>query len=181
MIKRVISGGQIGADQAGLAAAHMCGIEVGGCVPKGYLTQKFYLPGKHPLERLFQKTELEILRDIFQLKEHTSSKYPPRTFQNVRDADGTLRLAKDFHSPGERCTKKAIDAYHKPYFDISRESLDDWSILTRVAKEFIQWVPDNNIQVLNVAGNSDKTSPGLFEAFYPLLLVLLKEVKSEPN
>lgn len=36
MIKKVISGGQTGADQAGLLAARVCGVDVGGTAPKGY-------------------------------------------------------------------------------------------------------------------------------------------------
>ncbi|HJT77421.1 MAG TPA: putative molybdenum carrier protein, partial [Gemmataceae bacterium] len=38
MLERVISGGQTGADQAGLAAAKACGIPTGGWMPKGFLT-----------------------------------------------------------------------------------------------------------------------------------------------
>ena len=39
MIERVISGGQTGADQAGLAVAKRLGIPTGGCMPKGWLTE----------------------------------------------------------------------------------------------------------------------------------------------
>ena len=39
-IKKVISGGQTGADRAGLEAAKKAGIETGGYCPKDYLTEK---------------------------------------------------------------------------------------------------------------------------------------------
>ena len=39
MIKRIISGGQTGADQAGLSVAKRLGIPTGGFVPKGFLTE----------------------------------------------------------------------------------------------------------------------------------------------
>ncbi|MFZ8324119.1 YpsA SLOG family protein, partial [Staphylococcus aureus] len=37
-LKKVISGGQTGADQAGLRAGKAAGLETGGMVPKGCLT-----------------------------------------------------------------------------------------------------------------------------------------------
>jgi Circularly permutated YpsA SLOG family len=39
MVERVISGGQTGADQAGLAAAKLLGIPTGGCMRRGWLTE----------------------------------------------------------------------------------------------------------------------------------------------
>jgi Circularly permutated YpsA SLOG family len=39
MIELVISGGQTGADQAGLRAARASGIRCGGMAPKGWLTE----------------------------------------------------------------------------------------------------------------------------------------------
>lgn len=38
MLLKVISGGQLGADQAGLAAAKAVGIRTGGFAPKNYKT-----------------------------------------------------------------------------------------------------------------------------------------------
>ena len=39
MVRKIISGGQTGADQAGLAVAKRLGIPTGGFVPKGFLTE----------------------------------------------------------------------------------------------------------------------------------------------
>ena len=39
MIKKIISGGQSGADLAGLKAAIKLGIETGGFIPKNYRTE----------------------------------------------------------------------------------------------------------------------------------------------
>ncbi len=134
MIEKVISGGQVGADLGGLAAAHSLSIQTGGWVPKGFKTKY----GARP--------ELSKLGLI----EHTSDQYAPRTFANVKDSDGTIRLAYDFNSRGELLTLKAIDSYKKPHFDID---LND--------KEFVffvtDWIKDNNIKILNIAGNAGST------------------------
>ena len=89
-LRKIISGGQTGADRAGLAAAALLGLETGGTAPQGY--------------RTMEGSDFD-LRDTFGLKEHWSSAYPPRTECNVKDSDGTIRIARDFDSAGERLTK----------------------------------------------------------------------------
>ena len=49
MIRKIISGGQTGADQAALDAAIKLGIAHGGWIPKGRLTEKGTLPNKYQL------------------------------------------------------------------------------------------------------------------------------------
>lgn len=142
MIEKVISGGQSGADVAALRATKKCGIPTGGTMPKGWLTELGPMPE---------------WAEEFNLVEHKSNKYQPRTFQNVKDSDGTLRFAGKFNSAGERCTLKAITQYNKPYFDI-----DIYDPPTK--GEVVQWIKDNNIEIINVAGNRESTVPGI-EAF----------------
>src|SRR6266404_7775537 len=103
MIEKVISGGQIGADIAGLKAAHLLGIPTGGTAPKGFKTQLGFNPE---------------LGWNYGLVEHDSPLYPPRTEQNVINSDGTIRLAQNFSSPGERCTLKFLTKHNKPHLDI---------------------------------------------------------------
>jgi len=134
ILKKVISGGQRGADQGGLAAAKDMGLLTGGWVPYGWVTQNGPMP---------QLAKLGCV-------EHKSPKYPPRTYANVKEADGTIRLANDFNSYGERCTLKAIGYYEKPYFDID---LADPPFIFDVT----DWIDKHNIHVLNVAGNAGKT------------------------
>jgi len=115
-------------------AARDCGLSTGGTAPKGYLTLNGPLPSLSKLG----------------LVEHKSPKYPPRTYTNIKESDGTIRLAYNFNSPGERCTLKAIQFYKKPYFDVD---LSDPAFIFDVTK----WIDDNQIKVLNVAGNAGKT------------------------
>lgn len=100
-VSRVISGGQIGADLAGLHAAEALDIETGGTATKGFRQKNGCAPW---LRR-------------YGLVEHESPQYPPRTECNVLDSDATIRLALDFDSPGELCTLRYIKHYDKPHFD----------------------------------------------------------------
>lgn len=138
MINKVISGGQTGADIGGLQAAIAFGIETGGWIPQGFLTENGPTP--------------ELAK--FGLVETKSESWAPRTYANASDADGTIRFAKNFDSRGEICTLKAIKAKDKPYIDVN--SNHPISI-----EEVVKWIKENNIQVLNVAGNRESVAPGI--------------------
>ena len=148
-LRKVISGAQTGADIAGLEVAKKFGLETGGSMPFGYKT----LDGP--------KTEY---REMYGVEMHQSSSYVPRTRHNVKDSDGTIRLASNFDSRGEVCTLRAIQDYKKPHFDVDLSRLSD---LTGVAsptdligQQVVEWLDEHDIEVLNVAGNAEQTSPG---------------------
>lgn len=140
-IRMVISGAQTGADIAGLEVAKKFGLETGGTIPFGYKT----LDGP--------KTEY---RELYGVEMHHSSSYVPRTRLNVKNSDGTIRLASNFDSKGEICTLKAIKDYDKPYFDV--ELTDPCNV-----GHVLEWMEEHDIKVLNVAGNAEQTSPGTHE------------------
>ena len=167
-VQKIISGGQTGADRAGLYVAKRFDLVTGGQIPKGFKTLK----GSEPW-----------LGTEYGLVESTSDNYVPRTFWNVQNSNGTVRFAADFKSRGEICTKKAIDKYDKPYFDVD---LTD----PRKVDDFVAWLRAANIITLNVAGNAEETFPGCFkktvdyltEAFfvmgYPMVLRPEEVIKS---
>ena len=136
---RVISGGQSGADLSALETAKRFGIPTGGTMPKGFKT----LSGSCPH-----------YAELYGIQEHASADYAPRTYQNVRDSDGTIRFAFNFASAGELCTLKAINQYKKPYIDVDFNNPISYD-------DVVQWIKENNIQVLNVAGNSERTKLGM--------------------
>jgi hypothetical protein len=142
MFKKVISGGQTGADRGGLIAAKQFGIPTGGWIPKGCLTENGFEPQ---------------LREEFGLKETLEVTYPPRTYANARDSDGTIRFASDWESKGERCTLNGIVKFDKPYVDIDFPN-DNWKM---DIIEVVDWIKNNHIEILNVAGNREKTAPGI--------------------
>ncbi len=155
MIKKVVSGGQTGADIAGLIAAKQLGIPTGGTIPKGFRT----LAGPRPE-----------YKELYGLTEHASWAYPPRTECNVRDSDGTICFATVWNSPGEILTKKLIDKHKKPHFKV--DPANPPSI-----RETKLWIMQNDIQILNVAGNSERTSPGIQERVRDYLFNVLSETE----
>jgi hypothetical protein len=156
-IIKVVSGGQTGADRAGLVAAKECGVETGGYAPNGYRTQT----GSD-----------YTLRDEFGLLEHKSPEYPPRTEANVRSADVTLIFGNE-NSPGCSLTKKYCRKWNKPYFVVNNMTTEALSEIENKLRQ--QDVFDITI---NVAGNREVKNPGIFEltrSFMTLLITNFNE------
>lgn len=129
-LRKVISGGQTGADRTGLECAKALGLETGGTAPKGWRTDE----GPDPS-----------LKD-FGLIESSSANYPPRTEQNVKDADITVWFGKTT-SPGYWCTKRFAKEHGKPM-------IDNPVSLINIA---------DTCEVINVAGNRRRVNPGVVE------------------
>ena len=98
MVERVISGGQTGADEAGLAVAKELGIPTGGYIPKGWLTET----GPRP--------DLAI---AYGMTEAATADYPERTRLNVLSSDGTVVFG-DSRSCGSWLTAKLCQRERKP-------------------------------------------------------------------
>ena len=157
MIEYIISGGQTGADVAGLDAALENKISIGGWACKGYLQKD----GPNP----------ELLRDKYGLKEHKGG-YKDRTWENVKVSHGTIRCCVDFFSPGEICTMNAIKKFNKPWFDVYLPN-------PASHKDMLIWVLRYNIKVLNVAGNTQGTKDyDIYTRTYHYINRFLKYVKS---
>lgn len=155
MLRKIISGGQTGADVGGLRAAKKLGIETGGMIPRGF--------------RTFAGCRPEYAK-LYGLEETSSSEYPPRTIANVRSSDGTIRFAANFQSAGELCTLKAIRKCKKPYFDVDIMKAPPVSDVSK-------WITENNIQTLNIAGNREETCEGIesfVESYLCEVIVLLR-------
>lgn len=140
MLDKVISGGQIGADIAGLSAAKRLGIATGGTAPKGWMTLK------GPQEQALR---------FYGLVECSEKGYPARTMRNVRNSDATIRIALDFNTPGEACTLRYITKYKKPYFDVRLDPIgyEDYQF-TPLSQELAHWIISNGFNVINIAGNA---------------------------
>jgi hypothetical protein len=156
MLSKVISGGQTGADIGGVRAAHCRGVETGGNMTKGWKT----LDGPRP------EYGVE-----YGMVEMDTADYPTRTRANVKEACGTIRFATDFFSPGEICTKKAIDYYHRPYFDVLADE-NAWDLLP----EAVGWIKRNKIEILNVAGNTEQSAPGMERFVFHFMLAIFDEL-----
>ena len=132
-LKKIISGGQSGADQGALRAAQYLKIPTGGWMPKGWKTEN----GPRPqFERLFN------------MREHELPGYGPRTLQNVMDADFTVVFGH--HSSGSDLTIECCLAHDKPYK------------VNPTARELADLVLEFNIEILNAAGNRESRNPGIY-------------------
>ena len=130
MIRKIISGGQTGADQGALDTAIKLDIPHGGWVPKGRINEAGVIPAK------------------YKLKEMPTASYPKRTEKNVLDSDGTLILSHDKLSGGSALTLKFANQHGRPclYLDLSK------TIAFSAAQKISAWCEENSIEVLNVAG-----------------------------
>ena len=168
---RIHSGGQTGADLAGLWVGKKMGLLTGGLAPQDYKT----LIGNKPQ-----------LKELFGLK--AAGDYRTRTIQNVRDCDVTLIFAKNMSSPGTVLTKNSCMKLTKQSFSIpdnrhDGETLEQYwgsynvdptadrfvifnnalSYLLKKAERQKQSGIDDYF-IINVAGNATKrTIPDIFD------------------
>lgn len=162
MIIKILSGAQNGADLGGLEAAKEVGFPTGGIMPKGFYNHD----GNHPE-----------WAELYGVTEHSSPKYPPRTFENVKNSDATLRFAVDFSTAGERCTLKAIQQYDKPYLDIKITRDEVFEPTDKSVRFVVDWICLNNIKILNIAGNSNKTYDMMQVKVKNFLIEVFKKLK----
>lgn len=150
LVDEIRSGGQTGADMAGLIAAQSLGIKTGGVAPLGFRTEN----GSNPE-----------LGSIYGLIEHESDKYPPRTMQNVDDSDGTIAFLLR-NSVG---TKYTIGYCHTHEWTFRSTSKDDGyrpvlvikKITDKTTENIQQFLLVNNIKILNIAGNRESGYRGI--------------------
>jgi hypothetical protein len=150
-LKRIVSGGQTGVDRAALDTAIELGLEVGGWCPKGRLAQD------GPIS------------DFYPLKETPSSKYAERTEWNVRDSDATLILHFGSLYGGTALTVNLARRYDRPFFLVDLSEC--YSVL---AVE--QWIEDQGIVTLNLAGPREETQPGIYARAHQFMLELLGDL-----
>jgi hypothetical protein len=140
-IKKIVSGGQTGADQGALDAAIKYGFPHGGWVPKGRLTESGPLPEK------------------YKLKEMPTASYPKRTEQNAKDSDGTVIISRGKLTGGSKATMKFAKKIRKPWFHIDLNE----AYVYLVASDIYRWTLENNIRTLNVAGPRASKDPKVNE------------------
>jgi hypothetical protein len=152
MLKKIISGGQTGADWAGLEAAKALGIPTGGTAPKGYRTEHGPAPA---------------LGTVFGLIESHSTNYLHRTAENIRNSDATVIFGITT-SPGSRQTIAIAASQNKPL------------IINPSAAELREFIINHEVKVLNVAGNRASVNPKVTALTYNTLIAALKENPDVP-
>jgi len=135
-IEKIVSGGQTGVDRGALDAALYLGVPCGGWCPKGRRAEDGPIPLEYPL------------------LETESASYPERTERNVVESDATLILSIDQPTGGTKLTVDLAKKHAKPYLALELQS-------ELAMDEACQWVAEQEIAVLNVAGPRESGCPGI--------------------
>lgn len=141
MIKKIISGGQIGADQAALDVAIKMGISHGGWIQKG------------------RKTERGILPEKYQLKEMPVAGFKERIEQNIIDSDGTVIISHGNLTGGSDYGQEMAKKHNRPCLHIDLNEMP----LSIAPSVINTWIIENNIEVLNVTGSRTSEDPKIYK------------------
>ena len=149
MLRKIISGGQTGADRAGLDFAIEAGLEHGGYVPRG------------------RKAEDGRIDDRYNLVELSTSSYPARTGKNIQESDGTVIFSLErLLNGGTRLIWEHANKLGKPVlhiYDTRKERILNPDSLRLEIQALTDLLCSNKIEVLNVAGPRESKEPGVYE------------------
>ena len=154
MITKIISGGQTGADRAALDSAIKHGIPHGGWIPKGRLAEDSSLSVK------------------YKLKEMPTSSYPAQTEQNVIDSDGTLIISRGKRGGGADLTQKLAIKHGRPWLHIDLNQKKDH---TDAAAKIKEWIVQEEIEVIHVAGPRASKDPHIYNKVMEILELVYPE------
>ena len=152
-VRKIISGGQTGAERAALEAARACGIELGGWVSRRRRAED----GKVPAE-------------YTELVETTSYNPAERTRRNVADADGTLIVSHGPLRGGFALARGVAAEASKPCLWLDMSLLGPDGALEQLSA----WLAEHRIEVLNVAGPRASEDENVHYVVFALLSALLR-------
>ena len=154
LFQKIISGGQTGVDQAALDVAINLGIDCGGWCPPGRLCENGCIPSAYSLQETpSEKSDAApgVNRSL-------------RTEWNVRDADAVLVLLPNNlkTDKGSEWTIQCAGNYGKPILIID-------PFAAKASTEIKLWLESISTRVLNIAGPSEGSCPGISEQTKNLL------------
>ena len=136
MLRKVLTGGQTGVEQAAWAAARRAGIATGGYMPARFATEDGPAP------------RLGLLYGAIEFPFDDAR----RARANARHADGVLWLG-DPTSPEARLPLAACGAEGKPFLAVQPDA--------RPPADVVAWLRVFEVEVLMIAGDPASRSPGL--------------------
>lgn len=148
-VRRIISGGQTGADRGALDAAIQLGVEHGGYCPAGRRAEDGRIPER------------------FRLVETESSDYAVRTEKNVLSADGTLLITRGAPTGGSALTAALARKHDRALLHLDLGSEREPVPIIR------EWIAARRIGCLNVAGPRESGCPGIAQDVRALLVAAL--------
>jgi hypothetical protein len=141
IIRKIISGGQTGADQAALDVAIRFDIPHGGWIPANRRTEAGPLPEK------------------YNMKELPEESYEVRTERNVVDSEGTLILSHGDLKGGSEYTARMARKHGRPWLHVDMNRL----CVSSGTRMIRSWVTEKGIHILNVAGPRASEDPHIYE------------------
>ena len=158
MLKKIISGGQTGADRGALDAARELGFAYGG-----------FLPAR-------RKTEAGPLPDEYLMEELDSPNYPVRTAANVQAGDGTLILSRGALKGGSALTLRIAREKSKPCLHLDLTKVED----DTAVKKIECWIKGHRLEILNVAGPRASSDDLIYDSTRRLIVAVIKACCGEP-
>src|ERR1700730_13462760 len=159
MLRKIISGGQTGADRAGLDFAIETGLEHGGYVPRG------------------RKAEDGRIDERYNLVELSTISYPARTRKNIEESDGTVIFSLErLLRGGTKLTWEHANKLSKPVLHIHnarKERILNQDSLRFEIQALTDFLCSREIEILNVAGPRESKEPGVYEWTLTLLRLFL--------
>jgi len=152
MLKKIVSGGQTGADRAALDVAMECDLEIGGWIPKGRLAED------GPISKGYQG-----------LTETESADPSVRTGLNVRDSDATLILSHGPLQGGSLLTLEEANKLGRSVLHIDLAATPQ----APAARRLCEWLRQVDPSTLNVAGSRASQDAAIYCAVADLLRAAL--------
>ncbi|MEA2060111.1 MAG: putative molybdenum carrier protein [Thermodesulfobacteriota bacterium] len=161
MIKKIISGGQTGADRAALDTAIKFNLFHGGWVPA------------------CRKAEDGRLSDRYHMDEMPTDSYPMRTEQNILDSRGTLIISRGRLTKGSLLTQNLAAKLKKPCCHIDLLKMDEFEAAIIVNS----FVADYSIDVINIAGPRASSDPDIYRSVKAVLetIIYMGIMESDPE
>ncbi len=141
MIKKIISGGQIGAEQAALDMAIKYNIPNGGWIQKG------------------RKIQGGILAEKYKLEEMSDAGFKERIEKNIDNSDGTLIISHGNLTGSADYSRKIANQYDQPCLHVNLKEVS----VFQAASIINTWIIKNNIEVLNVTGSRASEDPVIYK------------------
>src|SRR6202022_2795024 len=159
MLRKIISGGQTGADRAGLDFAIETGLEHGGYVFRG------------------RKAEDGRIDERYNLVELSTISYRARTRRNIEESDGTVIFSLErLLSGGTKLTWEHANKLGKPalhIYNARKEQILNQDSLRLEIQALTDFLCSNKIEILNVAGPRESKEPGVYEWTLTMLRLFL--------
>jgi len=163
MIKKIISGGEIGVEQAALEVAVGFGIDYGGWIPR------------------WRDIEDETLAERYHLEEMPHANYSQTSAQNVSDSDGTLIISRGELTGIAALNRRFAEKHGRPwlYTDLNKQAE------FQAARNIESCVKAHNIRILNVTGTKAENDSMIYQTASDILetaleLLFINVVRHDP-